>query len=349
MSKMLKTVKKATLMSVLTAVVLVLGLVIALIFGGNHDVTSGSNQALKVTIDNYAFVNMIDEVEDICEDTFDGLKVKYSRAGEMSGSDSEIVYVFKADADLTSVKKALETKFDEATKAGAALEGTFPIVSVVSEESYGVLPASYIGKAAIACAVFAVLAFVYVSLRYRLAMGVVAAICAIVGGALTAALAVLVRIPLTTSAIYVVAVAALLSVVNTMFTFNKMRANMKSESAAKSNEELVAQSVATKEIATLNGAIGVALVLVGAIASQPVRWFALLALIGVGVAFLVGWLYAPAIYLPVKKQADKNAAKKADYQGAKARKKPVAVPAAETEEPASAEEKTESAQADIQE
>lgn len=325
MSKMLKTVKKATLMSVLTAVVLALGLIIALIFGANHDVTSGNKQALKVTIDNYAFVNMMDEVEEICEDAFDGLKVKYSRAGEMTGSDSEIVYVFSADADLSAVVTALEGKFNAATAAGGALEGTFPIVSVVNETSDGVLPASYIGKAAIACAVFAVLAFVYVSLRYRLSMGVVAAICAVVGGALTAALATLTRIPLTTSAIYVVAVAALLSVVNAMLTFNKLRASLKADGAkGKSDEEWIAESVATKEIATLNGAIGAALVIVGAIASQPVRWFALLALIGVGVAFLVGWLYAPALYVPVKKQADKNAAKKADYQGAKSRKKPVA-------------------------
>ena len=79
--------------------------------------------------------------------------------------------------------------------------------------------------AIIAGAVFVVLAFVYVAVRYNVKMGIITAIATAVGTALTAGIVALVRIPVTNSIVYVFAVAALLSATTTLLSFNKARAN----------------------------------------------------------------------------------------------------------------------------
>ena len=134
--------------------------------------------------------------------------------------------------------------------------------------------------------------------------------------ALTAAVVLLVRIPVTNSLLYAVALAAPVTAALVMLTLNKLRANLKSELAA---DEWIASSVATEEILAIAAAGGVALVLIGAIATATVRWFALVALIAFAASVFVALMYAPALYLPLRKRADKKAAEttKSGYVGAK--------------------------------
>ena len=98
---------------------------------------------------------------------------------------------------------------------------------------------------------------------------------------------------------------------------------MKSEAAAdKSVEDLVVESVAVKETLLFGGLLGGALFLIGILCGSAVAWFSLSAVIGLAVAVLLGIFYAPAVYLPLRKCADKIAANnpKSGYKPVKAKK-----------------------------
>ena len=314
-----KTAKKTTILSIIVAVVLAAAIVVGILCGVKGSVFNTSAQmkdskTITISMNQYAYSTKLDEVEAVCESAFGKLDVQYELKGEMSGDESEIVYVFNSSADLTNVKATLETKLAEKAEAW----GAFITVSSNSEEAVSVLARHYTLRALIAGAVIAVLVFAYVSLRYKLGVGIVTAVATVLGMALTASVAILARIPVTSSIAYVIAVAGLLSAVTTLLTMNKLRANLKKEGANElSVEDLVVDSIATKEIGLLTAFAGGAFVLTGVLAASNVRWFAILSLIGMLVAAFIGLLYAPAMYIPVKKIADKRPDRNVTYKGAK--------------------------------
>ena len=322
MSKILtKTVKKTTLLSIIVAVILAAAIAVGVICGVkgcgvfNKSVLLKDSKTLTVSLNQYAYLTQIEDVEAECEKAFEGLDIAYEVKGEMTGDESELLYVFNSDADLTAAKTALETRFAEL--AADEWKGTFINVSANSEKAVKVLAKDYVLRGVIAGVVMAVLVFAYVAIRYRLNMGVLAAVCTALGVALTAAIIILTRIPVTAAVTYVLAVSGLVSAVTTLLTLNKIRANSKTEDgAAQSAEELVFSSVATKEILSLAAVGGVALIIVGACATAGVRWFVALALISLLVATFIGLVYAPSLYIPMKKAADKKPVKDA-YVGAK--------------------------------
>ena len=307
MSKFLtKAAKKPGIISIIVATLLAAAIAVAVICGVqgfgvfNTSKLLEDSKTLTVSVDKTTYLTNLDKVEEECEKAFANLDLSYSLKGEMSGADNELVYVFDKDADLTKVEKTLEDVFK--TLVDGEWNGSFITVATNSEKAVSVLAKHYVLRGVIAGVVMAVLVFAYVSLRYKLGMGVVAAVCTLLGMALTAAFAILTRIPVTASVSYVFAVAGLLSAVTTLFTFNKLRGN---------SEEL-----ATKEIGLFTVLFGAALIVVGAVATAGVRWFAVLALIALLVAAFLGLVYAPALYLPIKAAADSKPAKNA-YVGAK--------------------------------
>ena len=108
-----------------------------------------------------------------------------------------------------------------------------------------------------------------------------------------------------------------------MMTFNKIRANKKNGEDGVSAEEVVTNGIAVNEILLLTAFFGIALLVVGIIATAAIRWFAVSALVAVLVSAFMGLMYAPAVYLPVKKAADKKPARPGAYQGAKKTSKKV--------------------------
>lgn len=322
------TGKKWTLWSIIIAVVLIAAVALGIVFGGFNGATSmEDSKTLTVTMNKLVYNTQLEKVEEICENEFGSLKYVAEKKGEMSGDDSEIVYVFDADADLAALEEALNAKFEAATNGGE-LDGSFISVTTNEEAVVSTLAKDVVLRGVIALAVFAVLAFAYVSLRYKLDMGIVAAICVVLSGALTAAIAMIVRIPVTASLVYVICVSALMTAVTVLLTFNKIRANAKAEEAI-SAEELVSSSVASKEICKLVWLTGGAIVLVGVVSGvaslisagvlSTTFWFAVQAVVAVLVAWFMGVVYAPALYLPFKAAEDeKNEGKtKTDYRGAK--------------------------------
>lgn len=316
-----KSVGKVTLISVIMAVLLAAAIVVTAIFGVNYSATLDDNKTFTVTVNRYFYDNKISEAETVCETEFAAqeLDVLYKYDGVMSGDECELVYVFDKAANLETAKTNLSNTFATNTADGGVWAGSFIEVATGTETVQKKIPAAYTVRACIAVAVFAVLAFAYVAVRYRLHMGIVAGASALVGAVMTAALVLLARIPVTSSLFTVSALAALLSAVYALFTLNKLRAKSKEETEETSAEDGVVSALACKKILASTAALSVALVLVGAIATTAVRWFAVGALVGVLVSALVGLCFAPALLLPLQKRAQEKAAArtKHGYVGAK--------------------------------
>lgn len=311
MNKLLtKTVKKVTLISIVLAVIVVVSAVLTAIFGVNFGAELKDSKTLTVSVNSFYYETQSERIEQICEAEFDknDVKAEYKQHGFMSGDECEIMFVFDKDTDLTATKTALETTF-----GAADWEAAFISVEVATETVQTKIPAYYVVRGVLAIVLFAALAFAYTCLRYKLNKAIVTASSALVGGLVTAMFLLLVRIPVTTSMITAVAVSALLSTVFTLFTLNKLRASELTASEDVTAEDLIVANVAVKETVVLTVVLGVALVLVGAIATAAVRWFAVCALIGLLFAAAVALFFAPALYLPLKEYVDKKERSRAKY------------------------------------
>lgn len=313
MNKLCQKMKNVTLLSVIMAIVLALSIVITAIFGVNYAATVSDQNTLTVTMNRYVYDNRLDDVKAVCEKEFKKLSVEYTYNGEMNGDECELVYVFDQATKLDDVKASLKKAV--ADKAKDNDEWEFIEIATASERLQANIPVSYVARAAIAIAVFAVLAFIYVSLRYRLYMGVTVAVAILLSAVMTSAVVLLARIPVTASVLYTVVISSVLAAIFTVLTMNKIRSNTDELSA----EEKVYASIPTKEIAAITAALGVSLVLVGAIATWSVRWFAICALVSLLVSALIGLVFVPAMYLPLQKAADKAVRNKSGYIGAESK------------------------------
>ncbi|MBO5411641.1 MAG: hypothetical protein J6A38_00985 [Clostridia bacterium] len=320
MSKILgKTVKKATLLSIVLAAIFALATIIGIFFGFNKSVAMEDTKSVTVSMNQFAYSTMLDDVKEDCSTVFKGLDIEYVMEGEMSGDESEIVYVFDKDAKdekIAVAYKVLKEIFAEKTKTGGVWDGTFINVTYGNEELATAIADEYVARGIIAGVVLLVLAFVYVSIRYKLNIGALTALCTLLGMLLTTSLIVLTRIPVTLSVTYVIFGSALLSAVMSLMTYNKIRANKNNEEGL-SAEELVTAGIAVNEIVLTTVFFGIALLVVGIVATTAVRWFAVSALVAVLASAIIGLIYAPAFYLPVKKAMDKKPARPGAYQGAK--------------------------------
>ena len=309
------TVKKGSFWSVLIVIVLVAAAVVLALVGSNKSATMKDVNTLTVSMNRYVYTNKLDVVEDECEKAFGDIKVAYEMKGDMSGDNCEIVYVVDADVDLSSVKETLKASLTAKTQTGAELEGAFIDVATGSEVVLAAAAKGTALRTVIALNVFAVLAFAYVAIRYNVGAGIVTAIVAEFGAALTAAVIVLTRIPITASFVYVCAVGMIVSVVFALLNLAKMK-SVNSEDA----EEVVSNG-ADKEI-NLFSVFAIAALLViaivaiiGAGVGSTVQWFAVMSIVAMVVAWFLANVYMPALYLPFVKKALANV-DNGDYKGA---------------------------------
>ena len=306
MSKLFsKTVKKTTLWSVIIAIVLAAAIVVCALFGFNQTLAMKDKKALTVSLNAYVYNTQLDEIKG---DLVDELNAEYTIEGAMSGDVSEVVFVFAEDADLAALKTKAESYLD--TKL--ANTGANYSVSASVEEAAAVVAKNYVLRTAIAGVVLAVLAFVYVALRYNLANGIVAGVSVLLGMLLTASIIVLARVYVTEAVAYVISVAGLLTAAMTLFTLNNVRVAEKEGTT----EEAVASSVAVKEVLYTAAVVAVGMVAVGILGKTAGIWFAVSALIAVVASAFVALFFAPAAYLSVKTVFDSKPAK-GGYIGAK--------------------------------
>lgn len=321
MSKFLtKMIRKPALLTVILAILLALGTCLGAVFGLHKNTAVSDSKMLTVSVSQYLYRADMKQLKEECDKVLSIEDVVYEIYGEMNGDESEIVFVLDSNEDVTVAKEKLEKRFAELTGAEGEWNGWTIIVSDTKVETVSSLAKNYVLRGVIAGVIFAVLAFVYTVIRYKWCMGFVMAICTVLGMGLTTALIATSRILVTSTVMYSIMGAGLLTAVFVLFSFSRIRTAEKAENAAeKSTEQIVLSSLATKETAIFGILLGAAILLTGILSSSPIAWFAVSALIALAVSVFLGWIYAPAIYAPMKEYGDKKfAAKKKAYKGAKA-------------------------------
>ena len=309
-----KMVKRcAGLVALVTCILVIAAAVVGTIFGVkgigvfNRSAVLDDVKTLTVSMNQHVYTNNLDKVEDACENVFGSLNVTYEIKGEMSGDESEIIYVFDKAANLETVEKELENKFAAMTGDQGELKGSFITVAANDEKAVEYLAKNYVLRGVIAGVVLIAAVYVYAAIRFGIGKGLSVAFGTLYGTLLTVALVLLTRIPVTASISYVFAAAALMSAVTSVFTMNKIAASEKSESCN-------VCGCACKEILPICAFVCVGLILIGAIA-WGVKWFALSAIIAVIASAVAGIMGVPFLYAPIKAAADKKPEKDA-YVGA---------------------------------
>ena len=329
MSKFLaKVIKKGTLLSILLAVIVAAATVIGILFGFNPVATVADGKKVTISVEQYIYQTeeAKADIKAACDEAFKNNNVLYVSDADFGG-DGEFLYAFKANENIDDAVKALQDKFADWTKEDSDKYPTNSIIVSASNEKVVVATAEgAVVRAAIAGVVLAVLAFAYVAIRYNWRTGIVAAISVAASMLVTGAIVILARIPVTASVVYAIMASAIVTIVTTLFTFNKLRDTLKSEEKSSDAEELVASSIATKEIVIFTAILGAAILLVCIPAGVSAAWFALSAFIGVLVAAFIGLMFAPALYLPVQVAMNAKAASmtKHGYKGAKKAEKAIA-------------------------
>lgn len=312
-----KVIGKPLLLALLSLILIVAGIVVSACCGFNKAATTDDAKVLSVNVENIIYEQNRDKVEELCEKVFEKLDVDYNyvQYGEMQGGNQEIVYVFDKDVKLDNAVTAIQASLK------VAYPDNFSYAMVHTEEVQASLPTNYIVWSAVASAIAAVLAFIYVSARHSLASGLSMFVAMVFGFGLTFAAFALTRIPVTTSFTYLMPFATFVTAIMAMCTFSKIKELAKTEKGKElSAKELTEESVATKEILTFAIIVAVALVLVGAIATYTMRMNAITAIIALLFSTFAGWLVAPALYVPLKAKADKRAANRARYDYKKDKK-----------------------------
>lgn len=339
MSKM-KKVLDFKLLSLIAAIVIVAGVLLAALLGFNADVSASGAKTLTVRIfateTDHA---RVDAVRAICDKEIDGKLAVTDTYVTRISQDTELVYVFDENektATVQAVKNNVQARLDAAkAEAGNALYSYDLNATANVEKAKATISKGYIWRAILAASLVIVAEFVYVAIRFKLNMGIAAAISSFVGTALTVAIVALVRIPVTTAVAYAGAFALLYTTATTLLVLAKQREALKNEEKGADPAETVANAVPAKELLIFAGALAVALVLIGAIATAAVRWFALTAFVGLISGMFASLLFLPSVYLPLKKSFDKRAAERARYdykKGAKKDKKEKAIAAPEASE-----------------
>ncbi len=329
-----KTVKKTTIFSVIIALLLAAAIAVVCFLGFNKSVLIDSNKSLTVSVNTFSYNNNKEEIKETCEKTFNGAGVsaEYVIEGEMDGDTCEFVFVFDKDVNVENladgVKTALKASFAEASIN----------VSDAVEEATAVLAKHFVLRAAIAAAVFTVLAFAYVAIRYRsVYTGVAVGLNVLFAMALTAGIIVLTRIPVTVSVASVIMIGGLLAAACTLLTVGKAE-DAKKEDGDESNEARTLSAIATKETLWLCCGLAFAMVLVGVLGKTAAAWFAVAALVAIVVAAILSLFYAPALYLSMQEVESRKS--KSGYVGAKKseKKEKASIEASKEEAPVVAEE-----------
>lgn len=321
-----KTSPKWILWSVITAVIVVIGVVIMAIFGVNNAVNTQSTQKLVVNVQmaKTFYEEERDDIEAICEKAIEdaGLTALAVSYDDVSTSEHELVYSFDFDADLTALKDALQAELREAYP-----DQDFATTMSYRQSVLENLPGGRTGflvRNVLAGAVMAVIAFAYVSLRYKLWNGINTFVSAVATAAIACSLVVVTRVVITASVMYGVLFAMLVSIVLSVLFAAKAEAAEK-QNGALTDAEAVSEAVPVCDTVKLCGGIAAALLVVGVVGifcAANFAWFALVAAFGLLAAAYSALILAPSVFLALRKPFAKAAAEKARYDYKKGVKLP---------------------------
>lgn len=335
MTKRLKSLKLWPLFVAVSAVVILAGIILYALLGFNVSPEKPEYKTFEVQYDVVAVINEKEEdVQKFCEDsfkanglTFDTKEVYEEVANSMQTTGGKrVIYQFKASASdeaLEKVKASVQENLVLKDAEGEPLSVEMT-VTVNTIESKSFHEASW--RAAVAIAVGAVVVLVYIGVRF----GVASALSGLVGMVnatfFTLGLFVITRIPVFAVApLLYAAIAAISFTLLWLLHCMKMRENFKDPDFGKFEaDEAVAESLKTSDkfVYITAGALGIAVLLIGAIATAGVRLLALPALVAVAVSLYSASLLTPSVHVYCKRAFDKIKKNKTPKYSGKKKMKP---------------------------
>lgn len=327
MMKALRSGKLLPLFAALSAAIIIAGIVIFAVFGFNTASEKPKQQTLTVEY------NVLIELEDkeaalqtVCEDAF--------KANGLSGWVKEVVPVMSSDSLIETSDSVLIYTFTNAdpallAKARDTINASQDFGEAVFHAEVRTLTQKSVDpdsawRGAIGLALGAVVALFYVGVRFGVACGVGGFVCCVHDALFTAALFAVCRIPVYAAApLLYAAVAAAVSAILWTLSCIKLREYKKSPefgTGSVTGDEAIKENAfkAWKIVVPVAGVIALAFAVVGAVAANGVRLWALPMLLPVAVAVYSVFLIGPFVAALIQKSIDARKAKKqGGYKGKK--------------------------------
>ena len=302
-----------------SAVVIIAGIILYALMGFNTTAEKPEYKEFVVQYDVVAVINnQEDKIQDVCEGVFKEKSLSYeskavrdvvSDAGIESGA-RQLIYVFDcstSDATLAAAKTAAEAKLVFTNDKGDELS-VQKTVTVNTVESKMFYEASW--RAAVGIAVGAVVALIYIGVRFGVASALSGLVGCVNAAFFTLGLFAITRIPVFTLGPLLYAAIAMISfILMWMLHCMKMRDNFKDPEFAKYDAgEAVALSLLTSDkfVYGTAGAFAIVIALIGAVtASTSMMLLVLPALAAVCAGLYSAALFAPSVHVPFKRSIDK--------------------------------------------
>ena len=326
MTKHFYTVKKLPLWIAVSAVILAVGIALFAIFGFNTNTQAG--KSFELTYD--AVVTIADggdRVEEVCEDTFDGVGIRYEQKFEAAPAidnnslaetgDVTVRYLFGEDVTEAELQAAREVIL--ATLTGE-FEGADLYVAIRTQGEAASF-AEPVWRGAVALVVAAVVVLVYIGFRFGWGRTLTGLVLTAHDVLLTLALLAITRIPVAAATpLLFAAAAAVISLLLWMVQCMKMRETFKDPAFRTMDaEEAVNEcgKTSNKTVLFVAAALAVVFIVAGAVAAAGTRAFFLPLLRPLAVSVYSSLVLGPTLYLPLKRLDDRNNAKKGRYVGKK--------------------------------
>lgn len=328
MNKRLKTLKLLPVYCAISAVSIIAGIILYALLGFNYGMEKPAYKTFEVRYNVVAEIGEYEEdIQKTCEDAFKANNlggyekvVKNEVGGNYSTEtgNKALVYTFAADASAEGLQAAEASV--KATLAGDAFKDAEASVSVHSIEN--VKFTETLWRAAVAIGVAAVVALVYIGIRFGVGSALSGLVASVNSVFFTLGFFAIARIPLFAAGpLLYAAIAAFATLLMWLLHAMMMRENFKDPSYNNfTAAEAVASSLKTSEksVYITAGALGFIAIVFGAIAAAGVRALVLPVLVPVAVSLYTTMLLAPALHVHIKAAFDKYKARhKRVYAGKK--------------------------------
>ncbi len=314
---------KMVLFIIISCIIVVAGVVVGTVchFMGYGYFNSGADWTSdqSVTLTWYYTEGFTDEdptLKDYCETAFEenGISyyaVSYGTADDGTGGD--IVYRFTSGTDSNAISKACdEVRAEISTYISTTFSDSFIYRTSIYPHETEALTSGYraLMYAGIAVASIIVFEFLYVLIRYKMSMALGGALACFHNLALYLCIVSLARIPVGTSMYAFAVITVLLTMIGCLFTFGKLRKNMKNEDlAALSPYEIVDKSATETFVTNLGitlsltvlAVIMFVLLMISSLSPLAVLTPALCALVAFASCLYGTCFFMPAVYSRFKK------------------------------------------------
>lgn len=304
-------------MIIVTAIIVAAGIAVGLICqfvaGGyfNYGADYKSYDSVVVT---YAYIDYKEEdaVKTICEDAFADAGIKYYSVTAGDCADGrELVYSFSQSVDAEKIKTAASAINGEIGSSGLS--------NAYYHSAETLLGGGYaLTYGAIALASAVAFQFIYIAIRYKLAMAFAALLADVHNLVLFVSLLTITRIPVGSTVFALAALTVIATMIGSCFLFDRVRKNSKSEKFEKSGAfEVVdvsaGESFANSVICTVGLALAAVLIFVLASISAMSVTLVLTVTLGAIVAAIScvygTCFFTPAVYSRFKLIGDNFKAK----------------------------------------